>query len=67
MKVLKPVVRESLLWTKACSSPHPTVEAHKAKLVKEWAAIPQETIRAACASFSARLRVVAKNKRHYIE
>ena len=29
-------------------------EALMAKLVKEWAVIPQETIRAACASFSAR-------------
>ena len=50
-----------------CFSPQPTVEALKAKLVKEWAALPQETIRAACASFSARLRDVVKNKGHYIE
>ena len=56
----------SILETKACSSPHPTVEALKAKLVKEGAAIFQETIRAACASLSARLRVVVKNKGHCI-
>ena len=30
----------SILETKTCSSPHPTVEALKAKLVKECAAIP---------------------------
>ena len=57
----------SILETKGCSFPHPTVEALKTKLVKELAAIPQETIRAACASFSARLRAVDKNKGHYIE
>ena len=38
-----------------------------AKLVEEWVAIPQETISAACASFSARLRAVVKNKGHYIK
>ena len=44
--------------------PRPAVEALKAKLAKEWAAIHQETIREACALFSARLRGVVKNKRH---
>ena len=44
----------SVLETKTCFSPHPTVEAHKAKLVKEWVAISQKTIHAACALFSAR-------------
>ena len=29
--------------------------------------MPQETICAACASFSVRLRAVVKNKGHYIE
>ena len=48
----------STLETKTCSSPHSAVEALKAKLGKEWAAIPQETIRAACPSFSARLRAI---------
>ena len=57
----------SILETNACSSLHPTVEAVKAKLVKEWAAISQETIRAACASFSARLRAVVKNKGNFIK
>ena len=57
----------SILKTKARSSPYSIVEALKAKLVKEWAAIPQETVRAACALFSVRLRVLVKNKRHYIE
>ena len=62
---------DSSIWsnleTKACSSSHPTVEAFKAKLVKEWATITQETIRAACASFSSRLSAVVKNKGYYIE
>ena len=58
---------QSILETKTCSSLYATVEAFKAKLEKEWAAILQETIRAACASFSARLRAVVKNKVQHIE
>ena len=50
----------SILETNACSSSHPTVESLKTKLVKEWAAIPHEKIRAACVSFSARLKAVVK-------
>ena len=50
----------SILETKACSSSHPTVEALKAKLAKEWVAVPQEIIRAATTSFSARWRAVQK-------
>ena len=38
----------SILEIKAYSSPHPTVEALKAKLLKEWADISQETIRGLC-------------------
>ena len=33
----------------------------------EWAAIPQETLRAACASFTDRLKAVVKTKGGYIE
>ena len=44
----------SILEAKACSTPHPVVEAFKAKLVKEWAAIPQVIIRAACAQIEDR-------------
>ena len=57
----------SILENKACSSPHPNLETLKAKLLKEWAAIPQETLRAACASFTDRLKAVVKNKGGYIE
>ena len=57
----------SILETKACSFPHPTVESPKAKLVKKWATIRQEIIRAACFLFSARLRAVVKNMMHCIE
>ena len=56
----------SILENKVCSTPHPTVEALKAKLL-EWDAIPQETLRAACASFTARSKAVVKNKGRYIE
>ena len=55
----------STLKNKVCSTPHPTVEALKAKLLKEWDAIPQETLHAACALFTARLKAVVKNKGHY--
>ena len=57
----------SILETKTCCSPRPTVEPLKTKLVREWAVIAQETIRVACTSFSDRLRAVTKNKGHYIE
>ena len=57
----------SILENKVCSTPHPTVEALKAKLLKEWDAIPQETLRAACVSFTARLKAVVKNKGRYLE
>ena len=42
------------------------MEAFKAKLLKEWDAIPQETLHAACASFTARFKAVVKKKGRYI-
>ena len=57
----------SILENKVCSTSHPTVEALKARLLKEWAAIPQEALRAACASLTDKLKAVVKNKRSYIE
>ena len=38
----------SILEKRVCSTPHQTLEFLKAKLMKEWDAIPQETLRAAC-------------------
>ena len=57
----------SILENKICLTPHPTVETLKAKLLKEWDNIPQEMLHAACASFTARLKAVVKNKECYIE
>ena len=57
----------SILEKRVCSTPHQTLESLKAKLMKEWEAIPQETLRAAYDSFPDRLKDVVKNKGSYIE
>ena len=56
----------SILEKRVCSTPHQTLESLKAKLMKEWDAIPQET-HAACELFPDRLKAVVKNKGSYIE
>ena len=57
----------SILEKRVCSTPHQTLESLKAKLMKEWETIPQETLRAACDSFPDRLKAVVKKKGSYIE
>ena len=57
----------SILEKRVCSTPHQTLESLKAKLMKEWDTIPQETLCATCDSFSDRLKAVIKNKGSYIE
>ena len=57
----------SILEKRVCSTPHQTLESLKAKLMKEWDAIPRETLRAACELFPDRLKAVVKNKGSYIE
>ena len=44
----------SILEKRVCSTPHQTLESLKAKLMKEWDAIPQETLCAACDSYPDR-------------
>ena len=56
----------SILEKRVCCT-HQTLESLKAKLMKEWDAITQETLRAACDSFLDRLKAVVKNKGSYIE
>ena len=57
----------SILEKRVCPTPHQTLELLKAKLMKEWGAIPQEMLHAACDSFSDRLKAIVKNKGSYIE
>ena len=57
----------SILEKRVCSTPHQTLESLKAKLMKEWDTIRQETLRAACDLFPDRLKAVVKNKGSYIE
>ena len=57
----------SILEKRVCFTPHQTLESLKAKLMKEWDAIPQKMLRAACDSFPDRLKAVVKNKGSYIE
>ena len=52
----------SILEKRVCSTPHQTLESLNAKLMKEWDAIPQETLCAACNSFPDRLKAIVKNK-----
>ena len=57
----------SISEKRVCSTPHQTLESRKAKLIKEWDAIPQEMLCAVCDSFPDRLKAVVKNKGSYIE
>ena len=57
----------SILKKRVCSTLHQTLESLKAKLMKEWDAIPQKTLHAACNSFPDRLKGIVKIKGSYIE
>ncbi|KAF2343869.1 hypothetical protein FHG87_025375 [Trinorchestia longiramus] len=52
----------SILETRVLPTPHNSLESFKAKLQREWEAIPQEQIRATCDAFVNRLRAVVRNK-----
>ena len=54
----------SILEAKVSACPHTSLDALKAKLKKEWDAIPKEQIRAACDAFVGRLKAVVRG---YIE
>ena len=55
-------------WRKWLTSLLTTVWSHlRRNGVKEWDAIPQDMIRAACLSFNGRLKAVVKNKGCYLE
>ena len=57
----------SILEANVSACPHSSLDALKAKLKKEWDAIPQEQIRAACDAFVGRLKAIIRNKGGYIE
>ncbi|KAF2368108.1 hypothetical protein FHG87_001151 [Trinorchestia longiramus] len=57
----------SILETRVLATPHTSLESLKAKLRREWEAIPQEQIRAACDAFVNRPKAVVHNKGGYIE
>ena len=57
----------SILETNACSTSHKSIESLKSSLCREWARIPQETMRIAVESVPKRLRAVIENKGGYIE
>ena len=58
---------QSILETKVSATPHTSLESLKLKLQKEWEAIPQEHICAACNAFVDRLKAVVSNKGGYIK
>ncbi|KAF2344970.1 hypothetical protein FHG87_024274 [Trinorchestia longiramus] len=57
----------SILETRVLAVPHTSLKSLKAKLQREWEAIPQEQIRATCDAFVNRLKAVVRNKGGYIE
>ncbi|KAF2359026.1 hypothetical protein FHG87_010219 [Trinorchestia longiramus] len=57
----------SILETRVLATPHTSLESLKAKLQREWKAIPQEQIRAACDTFVNRLEALVRNNGGYIE
>ena len=57
----------SILEAKACSKPHRNIESLKASVVKEWANIPQETLRIAVEAVPKRLNAIIRKKGGYIE
>ena len=57
----------AILESKVCQTPHDSVKSLKSKLQREWAAIPQGTVRACCEAFQSRLRAVIQNKGGHIE
>lgn len=57
----------AILEAKVSSKRHQSVDCLKASLRKEWAAIPQRVLRAACGAFITRLDGIIKAKGGYIE
>ena len=57
----------STLESKVCSTPHDSLDNLKLELLREWAMIPQEVLRASCEAFQGRLKSVNKNKGGHIE
>ena len=57
----------SILEDRVSATPHSSLASLHAKLLKEWEAIPQEHMRAACDAFVGRLKAVIRNKGSYIK
>ena len=57
----------SILASKVCRAPHDSLNNLKLELLREWALIPQELLRASCEAFKGRLKSVIKNKGGHIE
>lgn len=57
----------SILEAKVCQKKHESLESLKASLHREWKAIPQEHLRAACEAFVDRLLAVKRAKGGHIE
>ncbi|KAF2344942.1 hypothetical protein FHG87_024302 [Trinorchestia longiramus] len=55
-----------ILKARVLATPHTSLESFKAKLQREWEAIPQEQIRVACDAFLNRLKAVVRYKAGYI-
>lgn len=57
----------SILETKVGAKKYHSMDAFKKAIVREWAKIPEDHVRAACNSFTARLKEIVKAKGGHIE
>ncbi|KAF2365447.1 hypothetical protein FHG87_003792 [Trinorchestia longiramus] len=51
----------SILETRVLATPHTSHESLRAKLQREWEAIPQEQMRAVCDAFVKRLKAISRS------
>ena len=56
-----------MLKTKVSCVVHTSVDLLKTSLLREWAKIPQETLRASVGNFRKRIKLLIEKKGHHIE
>ena len=56
-----------MLKAKVSCVAHPSVDALKTSLLREWAKIPQETLRASVGNFRQTIKLLIEKKGHHIE
>ena len=57
----------SMLKAKVSSVAHPSFDALKTSLLREWAKTPQEKLCASIGNFRSRIKLLIEKKGHHIE